>query len=153
MKDIIGYEGLYKIDTDGRIWRNDVRLKSRISTRGYWSVTLCKNAKPKNFHIHRLLAINFIPNPNNLPQVNHKDGDRLNNDIENLEWITHKDNIRHYIKRGRKPTKTWGLLLCKRTGIFYESLNQAFIARGNGKRIHHNSVEKHDFIRCGNTVG
>lgn len=150
MRYIPDYEDLYQIDTDGRVWRNGVRIKQRI-TWGYYGVTLCKNAKVKSFHIHRLVALTFIPNPNNLLQVHHKDGDKLNNHVSNLEWVSQKENIRHYIKMGRKPSKSWNTLLCLRTGIYYESLKQAEMARG-GKRIWHNSISKHDFVRCGKTV-
>ena len=64
-------------------------------------VCLCRNGKPKSFAIHRLVALAFIPNPLSLPQVNHKDEDRLNNEADNLEWCDNKYNC-SYGKRGQR---------------------------------------------------
>lgn len=94
-RDIKGYEGKYQISNLGRVKslrdsHNNYRekyIKSRIR-RGYLSVTLCNKGKQKQFLVHRLIAEAFIPNPNNYPQVNHKDENKLNNNIENLEWCT-----------------------------------------------------------------
>lgn len=80
------------------------RLKPKISSKGYLYVTLMVDGKPKNFFVHRLVAIAFLPNLNNLPQVNHKDGNKLNNCVENLEWFTPKDNQQHAIATGLSKT-------------------------------------------------
>jgi hypothetical protein len=97
MKDVIGYEGLYKVDQSGNVYlsRNGKKLKSGDNGIGYLQLSLTKDGKRSNFLIHRLVAIAFIPNPNNLPIVNHLDGDKRNNNVSNLEWCTQKDNIRH----------------------------------------------------------
>lgn len=94
MKDIQGYEGLYAITSCGKVWSYKTKkfLKPRQTKRGYLQVMLYKNSKGKNYYIHRLVAIAFIDNPNNLLQVNHKDEDKTHNWINNLEWITHKEN-------------------------------------------------------------
>ena len=75
-------------------------LKPKLDKYGYKTIVLSKNGKRHNYTIHRLVAKAFIPNPNNLPQVNHKDGDKLNNNIENLEWCTCKENQKHKWKNG-----------------------------------------------------
>lgn len=103
-KDINGYEGKYQISNYGRVksikrptnnqyCREDYLLKQKVSRTGYYSVGLsdeCK--KQKWFLVHRLVATAFIPNPNNLPQVNHKDENPSQNCVWNLEWCDSKYN-------------------------------------------------------------
>lgn len=101
-KDIKGYEGLYQISNLGRV-KSLVRkrvLKERIlkpkkKNSGYLFVCLCKNGELKYFHIHRLVAIAFIVNQKNKSQINHKDCNKENNNINNLEWVTPKENNLH----------------------------------------------------------
>ena len=107
-KDIKGYEGKYQISSHGRV-RSLKNSKERIlkphkDTSGYKQVDLLKDGKRKTCSVHRLVANHFIPNPNNLPQVNHKDENKLNNNIENLEWCTQKYNCNYGTrnKRGGK---------------------------------------------------
>jgi hypothetical protein len=116
MKDIPGYEGLYAVTKDGRVWsypkpcssKRGMWLKAIISKHGdkrnspreYKAVSLRKNKKRKSFLIHRLVAAAFIKNPENKPFVNHIDGNSLNNSALNLEWVTNKENIDHAIKTG-----------------------------------------------------
>ena len=112
-KDIKGYEGLYQVSNLGNVksiykHRPDKILKP-VMKKGYLMVTLCKNGTTKICSIHRLVAEAFIDNPDNLPVVNHKDGNRSNNKSDNLEWCTQKDNIRHAFNIGlvkRKPLTT-----------------------------------------------
>lgn len=70
-------------------------LKPQINTSGYWTIGLYKNGKRKLYRIHRLIGKAFIPNPYNKPEINHKDGNKLNNHIENLEWVTTSENTQH----------------------------------------------------------
>lgn len=108
-KDIKGFEGYYQISNLGNIKGLDRKVKSKrsksgfrivksklISTHinkyGYVSVRLRKEGKTKAFTIHRLVAIAFIPNPNNYPSINHIDENKLNNNVQNLEWCTVKYN-------------------------------------------------------------
>lgn len=113
MKNFIpikGYEGYYAINPSGEVLSSfyGIILKHGMSA-GYPRVSLYKPGKKraKNYHIHRLLAEHFIPNPMNLPQVNHKDGNRENFSIENLEWCTASENIKHsYKELGR--SNGWG---------------------------------------------
>jgi hypothetical protein len=94
-KDIKNYEGLYEISSIGNVKRGDRYLKPRFSHNGYYRIGLCKNSKQKWFQVHRLVAEAFIENPENKNQVNHKDGNKINNDINNLEWMTNSENIKH----------------------------------------------------------
>ena len=94
-KDILGYEGLYQVSNLGRvksIGYGKERILKPGSCRGYLFVSLCKNHKIKYCRIHRLVAQSFIPNPKNLPMVNHKDENPSNNSVENLEWCDAKYN-------------------------------------------------------------
>ena len=86
--------GTYILSSDGKIYSklSNKYLKPYLNTKKYACVTMFK----KDERIHRLVAEHFIPNPNNLPQVNHIDGNKLNNDISNLEWVTNRDNVLHY---------------------------------------------------------
>ena len=98
-KDIEGYEGIYKISNLGNV-KSLERTLWNGHTYGYYTVRLSKDGKGKNHLLHRLLAVAFIPNPNNLPIINHKDGDKTNINLDNLEWSTYKDNNEHAIKTG-----------------------------------------------------
>lgn len=80
--------------------KEETILKQYTTIHGYFFVQPRKNGKPKNKPIHRLVAETFIPNPKRLPFVNHKDGNKKNNDISNLEWCTPKDNVNHAFKIG-----------------------------------------------------
>lgn len=103
------YCNSYEISTNGEV-RNIFSqkiLKPYINKYGYAevSISLGKKHLKKNYRVHRLVAETFIPNPNNLPQVNHKDGNKLNNKIYNLEWVTNEENILHSIQTGLKPNE------------------------------------------------
>lgn len=115
-KDIPDYEGYYQASTNGRIRAYDrlkkysdgkchilksYIMKQRLSTCGYWLIGLNKNGIKKDFKVHRLIALTFAPNPGNKPFVNHKDFDPTNNNIDNLEWVTPKENIQYSLQRGR----------------------------------------------------
>lgn len=85
----------YFITEDGDIFRNGVKKKSAKSKNAYFCAQLWKNGKYKMYYIHRLVAELYLENPSNLPQVNHKDGNKSNNNVENLEWVSAKDNSLH----------------------------------------------------------
>ncbi len=101
-KDVQGYEGLYQVSNLGKVKSfrgsckfgkpKELLLKPTLINSGYGVVTLYSNEKRKKFQIHRLVATAFIPNPMNLPCVNHKDENKLNNSVENLEWCTYEYN-------------------------------------------------------------
>lgn len=96
-KDVKGFEGFYQVSNLGNVFsiKKNKILKPTILDNGYLQVDLYKNTEHKKNNIHRLVAIAFIPNPYNLPQVNHKDEDKTNNNVWNLEWCTCKENINH----------------------------------------------------------
>lgn len=120
-KDIEGYEGLYQVSNLGRVKSCQKvvrskggfrRLQSKILSpqtnkkrNFYFFVRLQKNGKAKPFFVHRLVACAFIQNPKNLPQVNHKDGNKRNNLVENLEWCTASGNIQHAYSNGLITTQ------------------------------------------------
>ena len=109
-KNIDGYEGLYQVsnlgrvkslekfiyDTINRTQHNKERiLKPGKSKTGYLQVILCKDRKIKTFSVHRLVAMTFLENPNNLETVHHIDEDKTNNKVSNLEWTTQKKNVQY----------------------------------------------------------
>lgn len=107
-KPVVGYENEYLIYEDGKVFsvrKNKFLVSKPNKTVKYFQVSLWKNNKEKHFYIHRLVAIHFIPNPNDLPEVNHIDGNRQNNSVSNLEWVSSLGNKEHAIRTGlRKYT-------------------------------------------------
>lgn len=109
-KDIEGYEGLYQVSNLGRVKslskkrgfgeQKEKVLKPWITNLGYCTVTLYKNSLSQIKRVHRLVAEAYIPNPENKETVNHIDGNKQNNTVENLEWNTQSENINHSIKTG-----------------------------------------------------
>lgn len=113
-KDIEGYEGLYKISNLGNV--ESIELKyinslgyevtkngcflSKHFTKKYYQISLYKNGKSNRFYLHRLIALAFIPNPENKPCINHINGIKTDNRIENLEWCTYSENNIHALKTG-----------------------------------------------------
>ena len=93
----------YRVSNKGRLigMRSGKILKTRLNKDGYVCVTLGSNTKRLVRRVHRLVAENFIPNPNNYPEVNHIDFDRANNNITNLEWITHEQNVQYTVDANR----------------------------------------------------
>lgn len=104
-KDVVGYEGLYKVSNLGNVYSNYVHrsLKQGNHRDGYKFVILNKSGKSKYMSVHRLVATAFIPNQDNLPEVNHKDEDKTNNCVDNLEWCNYSYNATYndaHLKRG-----------------------------------------------------
>jgi|SRR5690625_566399 len=105
----------YMINTDGDVLNktNGKLLTHHINTGGYKYVDLRSDGKAKRRLVHRLVAISFIPNPDNKPIVNHIDSDRKNPKKSNLEWVTHQENSEHMVNSYRHPTQTMSILLDK----------------------------------------
>ncbi len=108
--EIKGYEGLYSINENGDVFSLEkkngrgfnlkrIKMHSIIRT-GYPAIRLTKDGKRKPFHIHRLLGLHFIPNPENKPQINHINCDKTDFRLSNLEWTTAKENKRHAMANG-----------------------------------------------------
>lgn len=115
-RPMVGFEGLYAVSNTGKILRcqridsnnrlrKGILLKPKINKGGYRTIGLTKDGKRKYYMVHRLVASTFIKNPYNLPQVNHKDENRQNNRVDNLEWCTPKYNI-NYGNSIRKRSKS-----------------------------------------------
>ena len=132
-KDIKGYPN-YQISSLGRIWSKTSQryLKGEIDINGYHRVTMIAiNGKAKHEFCHRLVALAFIENPNNYPYVNHKDENKQNNSVSNLEWCDTKYNNNYgtHQQRGIETKKRNGTfskrVKCLETGIIYESVAEA----------------------------
>lgn len=111
-KDIEGYEGVYQISSLGRVrslnynHTGEIKIiKLQDNGKGYLRAHLHKNNKTKKYMVHRLVAQAFIPNPDNLPFINHKDENSHNNTLNNLEWCTHEYNI-NYGTRTKKANQS-----------------------------------------------
>jgi hypothetical protein len=136
--DVKGYEGLYKVSNKGRIWSEYSQKvkKPTLQNGGYLLVFLIKNKKRKAALVHRLVAEAFIDNPNGLAEVNHKDGIKTNNTIDNLEWCSRSDNLRHRSRvlgqRGNAKQ-----IMCVETGAVFEAIKDAGKWAGvTGEAIH-----------------
>ena len=141
-KDILGYNGKYSISSYGRVRSNkkSVIMSPCNDKDGYVLISLYKDKK-KTCKIHRLVALNFIPNPLEKPTVNHKDGNKGNNNVLNLEWNTRKENTNHGYNtklifnyglnngNGRLSDETIKLIK-EATGTYQEIANTYKISKG-----------------------
>ena len=136
MRDIKGYEGIYAITSCGRVWsyRSKKFLKPNTDKDGYEYVILQLNKNKKTIKIHRLVAETYIPNPDNLPQINHKDEVRNHNWINNLEWCDAKYNTRY--SKAKK-------VKCIETGEIFESRTDA------AKKVNRSPGSISDAIKTG----
>lgn len=122
-KFIYGYPHLIVSNTGKvRSLLLDREIKPFVSNRGYLRVGLCKGKQQKFVHVHRLVAEAFVPNPNGYTDVDHIDGNKLNNNADNLQWLSRGDNIR---KAGDARWKGAKPVICVETGKVYKSVHQA----------------------------
>jgi len=139
-RDVAGYEGFYQVsntgkvrsvehyDRFGRLYKQ-VELKPHASRNGYLMLHLKAGGKRKIALVHRLVACAFIPNPDNLSDVNHMDGNKANNNIDNLEWCTHSYNQCHAFANGlNHSSKKLGVDVVRNDGVIYHSYRDAALA-------------------------
>lgn len=146
-KPAVGYEDNYEVSNLGRIRnRKGYVMKPALRKDGYHWIYLASKTAPNNASVHRLVAKAFIPNPDNKPQVNHKDGNKTNNCVSNLEWVTQSENVRHAYANGlisdkspegvanivaaaRKSLKKYCNIpiICENTGQEFESMHHAAV--------------------------
>lgn len=142
-KPIKNYEGIYEVSNLGNVKRltysmkinprsytqcvhyNEHLLKPRPHRAGYQLVVLSKNGKATGYSVHKLVAEAFIPNPDNLSEINHKDEDKANNRVDNLEWCTRIYNNTYGTMQQRKAEKLRKSVLCIETNIIYPSVREA----------------------------
>ena len=107
-KPVKGYDDLYEVSNLSKIKQLETGriLKQSTHVAGYKVATLRNNKGRKIFYVHRIIAEAFIPNPYNKPQVNHKNGMKFDNRLDNLEWVTHKENLIHCHKNGMGNCKS-----------------------------------------------
>ena len=125
-KSVKGYEGLYEVSDKGRVKglkRNRI-LKNIVDSLGYVRVSLCKENKPKAHKIHRLVAEHFLK-PSEYKIVNHIDGNKENNSVENLEWCNASQNRKHACDTGLAAKKEGRLIMCNETKKVYKGVMSA----------------------------
>jgi hypothetical protein len=131
-RDVPGYVGLYQVSNTGRVRnaRSGRVLKLNKQGRGYAQTMLSKGGQRSYPLVHRLVAMVFIPNPENKPQINHINGDKGDNRVENLEWCTSSENLYHrYQVLGQSSGRTRPVI-CESTGEVYPSAKSAAAALG-----------------------
>lgn len=167
VKEIKGYEGIYEAHSDGTIWscknKTTYSFVRGKTTKRVWKqreikpqiekrkrsnhydkrVKLWKNKKMTTHLVSRLIAQTFIPNPENKDYVNHKNGNPLDNSVENLEWVTRSENIRHAFKNGLLQTNKKVTLVSKADGVTmkFDSLRAASVFLGRNKSYLSNVIK------------
>lgn len=142
-KDVEGYEGLYQVSNLGRIkslprwiefsdgrvrfYQEKIKKDKKVST-GYRQVTLYRNCVNEYFYVHRLVAGAFIPNPNNLIDINHIDGNKTNNLVTNLEWCSRSENIKHAYDTGLRIAHTGDAIEKKSKAVLQFKEDGTFVA-------------------------
>ena len=138
-RDIKGYEGLYQVSNLGRFkslprytrngsCKQEKILKLAFDKDGYMVINLHKDGKQKSYRTHRLVAQAFIDNPNNLPEINHKDEVKTNNNVDNLEWCDSKYNHNYGTWREKRRGKNnYGArkVICITTGKIFDTIREA----------------------------
>ena len=143
-KDIEGYEGLYQVSNMGNVrslnynQTREIKVLKPSNNRGYKLVVLSKNGKSKTYQVHRLVALHFIPNPNSLSIINHKNEDKTNNCVDNLEWCTIQYN-NAYGTHNERNKKSNQINNGKRIKAIKDNKEQIFISvREAGRQLNLN---------------
>ena len=147
-KAVVGWEGLYEISNLGNVrtlhYKKPYLMHPVVDSKGYKRISfvLPNSKKYKRYGVHRLVAEAFIPNPNNLPQINHKDENRANNCVDNLEWCTNKYNCNYGSHRKNVSFSRTGLVFSE---LHIENIRKAH-AKVQGKPVIQLS-QNGDFIK------
>lgn len=150
-RPIKGYEGLYEVSNMGRVKSlhapQGIILKQGTYPNGYMGANLSKDGTVNMKLVHRLVAIAFIQNPNNYEEVNHKDGNKKNNTVDNLEWCTRSYNLKHayHNKLMDRSEQKKSVILYKRYGE-YDSITEAAEALGVAPQTLSNAIHKNSSI-------
>ena len=135
-KDVVGYEQFYQVSNNGRVRRkrDHYELSQQIGSGGYKQVALSKSGKSKQISVHRIVAKAFIKNEFNYPCVNHKDENKQNNNVENLEWCSYRYNINYGTRTSRanetkRKSREKALSLYKQNGDTTEVPTKAIFDR------------------------
>lgn len=160
-KDIVGYEGLYQVSNFGRVKSlakvdrvgrfHPEQLKVQVNNGiGYLVVNLKHNGKQQMRSVHRLVAEHFISNDLELPEVNHIDGNKSNNVVNNLEWCTHSENIQHAVDTGLHTNFGQRKVLCVELDLVFDTIKDAELWVGvKGSRISNVCQLKRGCKTCG----
>lgn len=152
-KYVLGSDKKYSVSDLGRVWSNISNKEVGLSpdTNGYYSASIIYKGNRKSMGKHRIVALHFIPNPDNLPEVNHKVADKGNNRADNLEWCEHYDNMMHVSENMLYPYSKQCCTIGKEDNIIeiYPTLTNASRALG----VNHNSIRAScegisDFTEC-----
>lgn len=151
--NVIGYSD-YKITSNGDVYSYkrgvERKLKPFISGKGYLQVCLSEKSRTKGFLIHRLVAIHFIKNPLNKVTVNHVDGDKLNNNVSNLEWATNEENIRHSIESGACNRPKWSSHSMSKPVVQHDESGHISTFGSAGEAEFKTGVKRKDISLCCN---
>lgn len=123
-KDIEGYEGLYKISNLGNVKNKHGRILKPGISRGYLNVGMCKNKIQKTLYVHRLVAETFINNPENKEYIDHINGMKTDNRIENLRWATHSENMMNINVQSNNKLQIKGIRKCQESFQAYITKNR-----------------------------
>lgn len=161
-KDVVGYEGHYKVSSNGRVislarnidngvsiyYSKPILLMQYISSTGYCVVTLCKNAVCKKLRVHRLVAIAFIDNPENKQYIDHINTIRIDNRIENLRWVTRSENSLNPITRKRNSNCHKGKLTWNSKRIVQIKNNEVIRVCDSSRQFSQYGFSQSAIIQC-----
>ena len=166
MRSKLVLAGRFRVFEDGHVNRvtksgeMDAPISMVGKARKYAQVSFCEDGKTKTVYVHRLIASAFIPNPDNLPTVNHIDGDTSNNSVDNLEWVSYSENMRHAYRVGLnnpmaygQPCKTCGMMVRSKTG-YCSKCRLDFQKDKKREEVHEerkNRYKKIDINQCSET--